>query len=271
MARQTIPEGFYTYVLAYPDGTPFYVGKGHGKRYQLGGNEHARRVAAKIRRGGGRHRTEIIRARSEEGAFELEIELIKKYGRRDLGTGILCNFTDGGEGSAGVVVSEERRAAISAALIGNQHLLGHRHSDATRKRMSESSLGNKANLGNRASAETRERMIRSQKLRRADPAMQEKMHSALIRAWSNPEYRAKQVAAKKRHWAEPEYRSKMEAVLSDPKQRRKQSDDGKRRWADPEYRARMCQAMRGRKWTVAQHEARRRYLERKKNGTADSS
>ena len=36
---------------------------------------------------------------SEEDAIELEIFLIKQYGRKDLGNGCLVNMTDGGEGA----------------------------------------------------------------------------------------------------------------------------------------------------------------------------
>jgi hypothetical protein len=36
---------------------------------------------------------------SEEDAIELEIFLIKEYGRKDLGNGLLVNMTDGGEGA----------------------------------------------------------------------------------------------------------------------------------------------------------------------------
>lgn len=40
---------------------------------------------------------------------ELEVFLISIYGRRDLGTGILCNLTNGGDGSVGWVPSQEQK------------------------------------------------------------------------------------------------------------------------------------------------------------------
>lgn len=49
-----------------------------------------------------------------------EIEFIALYGRRDLGTGILVNLTDGGEGTIGVIVSEEKRQKLREANIGKK-------------------------------------------------------------------------------------------------------------------------------------------------------
>lgn len=43
---------------------------------------------------------------SWEESILLEIEYIKKYGRLNLNEGLLVNFTDGGEGSRGLVVSD---------------------------------------------------------------------------------------------------------------------------------------------------------------------
>jgi hypothetical protein len=37
---------------------------------------------------------------SEEEAFDYEIKLIAQFGRIDLGTGCLCNHTNGGQGSS---------------------------------------------------------------------------------------------------------------------------------------------------------------------------
>lgn len=50
---------------------------------------------------------------SWEQACELEMMYIKKYGRKDLGLGLLVNMTDGGDGSFNVIISEESRKKIS--------------------------------------------------------------------------------------------------------------------------------------------------------------
>lgn len=67
-----------------------------------------------------------------------EKEFIALYGRRDLGTGTLCNLTDGGEGVANRVLTEELRLKYRN---GNK---GKRMSEKNKKQMSLSKMG----LGN---------------------------------------------------------------------------------------------------------------------------
>lgn len=51
----------------------------------------------------------LLETNSYEFIKEKEVEFIKSYGRIDLGTGILSNLTDGGEGTKGAIVSEDTR------------------------------------------------------------------------------------------------------------------------------------------------------------------
>lgn len=67
---------------------------------------------------------------TEQEAFDCEMELIAYWGRIDLGTGCLCNHTNGGEGETGCPCSEEKKAKIGASnrlsQIGREHSLDSR-------------------------------------------------------------------------------------------------------------------------------------------------
>ena len=103
----------YAYVRAVTSkngkaGTPYYIGKGKGGRAF---ERHRVRVP--------KDRSRIVMIREnliETEAFELEISEIAKYGRIDLGTGILRNLTNGGDGASGLVHTPEARAKASEAL-----------------------------------------------------------------------------------------------------------------------------------------------------------
>lgn len=78
---------FYTYIWLRDDGTPYYVGKGHGKRAFRTGCPPFERII-------------LQEWETELEAFAAERLLISLYGRKDNGTGVLRNLTDGGDGSA---------------------------------------------------------------------------------------------------------------------------------------------------------------------------
>lgn len=122
---------FYVYLLIDPStNQPFYVGKGKGDR----ASSHLRPSnlkentlkVTKIKSlfSKGLEPTILILAENltELEAWNLEMTKISEYGRIDLGTGILCNHTDGGEGPS-------KRTSWNK---------GKKFSDETRKKMSES-------------------------------------------------------------------------------------------------------------------------------------
>jgi hypothetical protein len=123
---------FYTYLWLREDGTPYYVGKGHGKRA--------------IRKGSPKNLDCIIiqEHESESAALFAEKFLIALYGRKDLGTGILRNRTDGGEGTCGCSPSKETRAKLRLLLSGENHPNWQKKLSAeTRRRKSEAISGDK--------------------------------------------------------------------------------------------------------------------------------
>jgi hypothetical protein len=110
------------YVYAYlrrKDGSPYYIGKGKGRRYKA------------------KHRVSVPKNPflivfletnlTELGALALERRYIRWYGRKDNGTGILHNQTDGGDGNG-----------VSGEL---NPMFGKKHSEATRKKISEAGKG----------------------------------------------------------------------------------------------------------------------------------
>lgn len=118
-----LTNSFYSYVYVDPrSDEPFYVGKGKRDRAytHLKGshNQLVERKINKIRATGQEPLVVIMETSTEKFAFMLEQGLIKLLGRIDKGTGTLCNFTDGGEGTSGVVVSDEHKRKVSEKLKG---------------------------------------------------------------------------------------------------------------------------------------------------------
>lgn len=66
-------------------------------------------------------------------AQNLEKLLVKFYGRRDNGSGILTNHSDGGEGSVGWIATPEFRELRRQAMLGKKINLGKARPDNAEK------------------------------------------------------------------------------------------------------------------------------------------
>jgi hypothetical protein len=127
-----------------------------------------------------------------EEACEIEIQLIKKYGRINNKTGILSNMTDGGEGTLNKVISDDTRYLLGNGVRGKQrtdesrlkqsitskgikktkehsekirqYRLGKKMSEESKKKMSENSKGRQTwNKGVKFSEESKIKMRDSKK------------------------------------------------------------------------------------------------------------
>ena len=66
-------------------------------------------------------------------ACELEMLLIKEYGRVNNKTGILCNMTDGGEGTINTIISEETRLKLKINGLKEENIIKLKKNAENRK------------------------------------------------------------------------------------------------------------------------------------------
>ena len=141
-------SGFYTYLYIDPiTNTPKYVGKGKGNRYifHMRYTKHTNKYLGnwlnKLKNENIQPTIKfLVKDCDEELAFFVEQEAIKKYGRLDLGTGTLFNFTDGGEGISGLPMSEQQKKKISELAKKRKNMLGKKHTQKTKEKISVSAL-----------------------------------------------------------------------------------------------------------------------------------
>lgn len=128
---------YYTYAYLREDGTPYYIGKGTGKRAT---DAHMR---GRLNITPPEDRILYLKYFTEEAdAFAHEKYMISVLGRKDKGTGILRNLSDGGiGGDTGYLGSEAHRELMSTRKGQKNSFYGKKHSDESRARISASLKG----------------------------------------------------------------------------------------------------------------------------------
>ena len=148
---------YYVYHLIDPKtNTPFYIGKGKDDRMyhheadvkndKMPHNNKLLyyKIKKVLKESGKIEYVKIKENINESSSFILETIEIKKYGRKDSKTGILCNLTDGGEGQSGWRASESHRKNMSKKTSGILNgMYGKKHSIETIEKIRRKNLGKK--------------------------------------------------------------------------------------------------------------------------------
>ena len=153
---------FYTYAYLRKNGKPYYIGKGKGDR-------------ARVKHNGisvPRDKSKILILKkdlTEEEALKHEIYMIAVFGRKDKGTGILLNNTDGGEGVSGLKHSSDTKEKMSKAKSGvnhpqygvrgeKSHRFNQSHAQSTKDKISKTLKSNPPFKGRKHSEESKKKM-----------------------------------------------------------------------------------------------------------------
>lgn len=146
-------KGAYVYCYLRENGTPYYVGIASQGQHRRPFERHSCKAPTRQR-----HLARVMRSSlTWEEACQWERFYIKRYGRKDLGTGILLNKTDGGEGSLnpstearmkmganrGKELTAETKAKMSAVRKGVTKTEEHR------KKIGQSQKGKEISLATR--------------------------------------------------------------------------------------------------------------------------
>lgn len=143
---------FYVYEhIRLDTQTPFYVGKGTGKRAWYFLKRNSRHSHIRHKHG---LRVNIVKHfNNENNAYRFEEQLIKSY--KSLGY-CEANFSDGGKAVSGWSHTDEAKRKVSLARRGKPTTLGTTLSEETKEKIRQARLGTKRPEGNKWGNHTEE-------------------------------------------------------------------------------------------------------------------
>jgi hypothetical protein len=242
---------YYTYAYLREDRTPYYIGKGKGNRAY-------RKRYKGIKPPKDKSRILMLKQNlTEAEAFRHEVYMINVFGRKDLGTGILHNKTDGGEGNSGFVPSEETRRKLSEANKGKIT------SEETRRKLSE------VRKGKTLSVEHKRKLSEAHKGKNKEPMLEEtkrKLSEAHKGKTLSEQHKRKVSEAKKgkkNHFYGKTHSEETKIKISEAKKGKTPSEETKKRLSEshkgdknPNYgkvhseetKRKQSEAQKGKKW-----------------------
>lgn len=154
---------------------PFYIGIGSDDNYKRAYSEKNRNKYWKNIIGATKYEVEVmLDDLTWKEVCEKEKEFIALYGRKDQNKGPLCNYTDGGEGVLGLIVSQESREKMRKAQTGKIH-----SPEQIAKRAAKMSGAGNPWYGKTFSEEYKQKLSAAKKGKKRDVEVMKRLHKSI--------------------------------------------------------------------------------------------